>query len=183
MCNEKQAWDVELSEPLQRKWKKWEQSLSLKEAVLPSLASYQEPLVVELRSFGDASGQGVGATVYAVVRQPSGNTQRLVAAKAHLAKQGQTIPRLQLLAAHTATNLVTNVKNALEGLPISRIYGWLDSTVALQRIQGDREYKQFVQNHVRKIQAYSDIVWQHVGTVENPPDLASQGGLVTGSNL
>ena len=73
------------------------------------------------------------------------------------------------------------MKNALEGLPISRIYGWLDNIVALHRIQGDREYKQFVQNHVRKIQAYS--VWQHVGTVENPPDLASHGGLVTRSNL
>ena len=182
MCNEKQAWDVELSEPLQRKWKKGEQS-SPERGCAAFTCQIQEPLVVELRSFGDASRQGVGATVYAVVRQPSGKTERLVAAKAQLAKQGKTIPRLQLVAEHTATNLVTNVKNALEGLPISRIYGWLDSTVALQRIQGDREYKQFVQNHVRKIQAYSDIVWQHVGTVENPPDLASQGGLVTRSNL
>ena len=48
-------------------------------------------------------------------------TQCLVDAKARLAKQGLTIPRLELVAAHMATNLVTKVKNVLEGLPIENI--------------------------------------------------------------
>ena len=50
-----------------------------------------------LYGFGDASGYGgygVGAVVYAVVKQESRITQRLAAAKARLAKQGLTIPRL-----------------------------------------------------------------------------------------
>ena len=38
--------------------------------------------------------------MYAVVKQESRNTQRLVAAKARLAKQGLTIPRLELISAH-----------------------------------------------------------------------------------
>ena len=90
----------------------------------------------------DGSKLGVGAAVYAVVRQESGTTQRLVAAKARLAKGGLSIPRLELVAGHMATNLLTNVRNALEGLPVSNVYGWLDSTVALHWTRGSGEFKQ-----------------------------------------
>jgi len=47
--------------------------------------------------------------VYAIVSQPSGNGVGLVAAKAKLAKQGLTIPRLQLVSGHMAMNLILNV--------------------------------------------------------------------------
>ena len=82
-----------------------------------------------------------------------------------------------------ATNLLTNVRNALEGLPISNVYGWLDSTAALHWIWGSREFKQFVQNRVTKIRAQSDVVWRHVSSEENPANLASRGGSVNGSTL
>ena len=112
---------------------------------------------MELHSFGDASERGVGAAVYAVVRQPSGNTQRLVVAKNRLAKQGLTIPRLELIAVHMATNLLINVRNALDNLPSPKVFGWLDSTVALHWIKGNGQYKQFVANRVAKIQLYKEI--------------------------
>lgn len=71
--------------------------------------NFQEPLQdVKLHSFGDGSKLGVGAAVYAVVGQEMGATQRLVAAKARLAKGGLSIPRLELVAGHMATNLLTN---------------------------------------------------------------------------
>ena len=58
---------------------------------------YREPInAVELHAFGDASGRAVAAAVYAVVRQDSGTIQGLLAAKARLAKQRLTIPRLEL---------------------------------------------------------------------------------------
>ena len=57
---------------------------------------------------GDASKNGVCATVFAVMRQPSWVSQGLVTAKVHLAKQGLRIPRLELVSAHIATNLITN---------------------------------------------------------------------------
>ena len=133
---------------------------------------------MELHSFGDASEQGVGAAVYAVVRQPSGNTQRLVVAKSRLAKQGLTIPRLELIAAHMATNLLINVRNALDNLPSPKVFGWLDSTVALHWIKGNGQYKQFVVNRVAKIQLYKEIEWRYVPMDENPADLASRGALV-----
>ena len=110
-----------------------------------ALAPYQEPInEVELHAFGDASGCGVAAAVYAVVRQDSGTTQGLVAAKARLAKQRLTIPRLELVAGHMAANSVDNVRRALDGFPVVSVYCWLDSTVELHWIQGSGEYRQFV---------------------------------------
>ena len=184
VCDEKQPWDAKLKEPLAQRWKKWEQSLPLRQLVPRSIASYQGPLQeIELHAFGDGSKQSVGAAVYAIVRQQSGTTQRLVAAKARLAKGGLSIPRLELVAAHMGTNLITNVKNALEGLPVSKKYVWLDSTVVLYWISGRGEYKQFVQNRVTKIKEHENIVWRHVSSDENPADLASRGGLVSESSL
>ena len=40
-----------------------------------------------------------------------------------------------------ATNLISNVRFALEGFPVKQFYGWLDSTVALHWVKGGREYK------------------------------------------
>ena len=133
---------------------------------------------VELHAFGDASTRGVGAAVYAVVRQHSGTTQQLVAAKGRLAKQGLTIPRLELIAAHMATNLLVNVCNALDNLPTPRTYAWLDSMVNLHWMKGNGQYKQFVANRVVKIQLHKEIQWRHVPTDENPADLASSSGPV-----
>lgn len=59
-------------------------------------------LELELHAFGDAGTQGVGAAVYSVVRQESGTTQRLVAAKGRLNKQGITVPHLELICAQTS---------------------------------------------------------------------------------
>ena len=159
--------------------KKWEEQLPSEQQVPRSIARYQEAVQeVELHSFGDASERRVGAAVYAVVRQPSGNTPRLVVAKSRLAKQGLTIPRLALIAAHMATNLLINVRNALDNVPSPKVFGWLDSTVALHWIKGNGQYKQFVANRVAKIQIHKEIEWRYVSTDENPADLASRGAAV-----
>ena len=137
---------------------------------------------ITLHAFGDASGQGLAAAVYAVVQQHSVVTQGLVAAKARLAKEGLTIPRLELVAGHMAANLLTNVRDALIGFPVKSLYAWLDSSVALHWIRGSGEYKQFVSNRVRKIREKTEITWRHVPSQENPSDLASRGGLVKEDN-
>ena len=90
---------------------------------------YREPLA-DIHAFSDTSTQGVGAAVYAVIRQLSGTTQLLVAAKGRLAKLGLTVPRIEFVSANMATNLVTNVRNTLTHLPSRQIYACLDGTVA-----------------------------------------------------
>ena len=72
-----------------------------------------------MHGFGDASYYGVGAVVYAVVKQESGITQRLVAANARLAKQGLSLTRLELISTHMVTILLVNVKVSLEGMPVT----------------------------------------------------------------
>lgn len=99
-------------------------------------------------------------------------------AKSRLAKQGLTIPRLELIAAHMATNLLVNVRNALDNVPSPKMFGWLDSTVALHWIKGNGQYKQFVANRVAKIQLHNEVEWRYVPTDENPADLASRGAPV-----
>ena len=180
----KLAWDAPLPNELAARWTRWESSLPKNIVVKRALAPYQEPInEVELHAFGDASGCGVAAAVYAVVRQDSGTTQGLVAAKARLAKQRLTIPRLELVAGHMAANSVDNVRRALDGFPVVSVYCWLDSTVALHWIQGSGEYRQFVANRVRKIKEHRINEWRHIPSDQNPADLGSRGGSVVASTL
>ena len=60
-----------------------------------------EPITaVDSPAFGDTSGAGTAAAVYAVVQQPSGTNEGLLAAESRLAKKGLTVPRLELVSAH-----------------------------------------------------------------------------------
>ena len=133
VCDAKVPWDTGLGSALLGKWQTWEQSLPTEIEVPRSIVRYQEPVnKVELHLFGDASTKGVGAAVYAVVKQPSGSTPGyLVAIKSRLAKKNLSIPCLELVAAHMTTNLLENVCSALpkELQPLK--FAWLDSTVAL----------------------------------------------------
>ena len=150
-----------------------------------SIPLYQEEIdEIQLHAFGDASGRGVCAAVYAVVMQASDVSQGLITAKSRLAKQGLTISRLELVSGHMAVNLAANVREALEGLPIAtNVHCWLDSSVAFHWI-GDRgEYRQFVANRVEKIRTHPNVLWHHIPSTDNPADLGSRGGSVTGAQL
>ena len=171
-----------MPENLAKRWLKLESNLPSSVSMSRTLAPFREPIdSIELHSFGDASGRGVSAAVYAVVRQMSGVNQGLIAAESRLAKQGLTIPRLELVAGHMASNLVSSVQRALQGFPVAASFCWLDSSVALHWINGGGEYRQFVANRVRKIREHSVDEWRHAPTEDNPADLGSRGGFVKGS--
>lgn len=72
----KQAWDAVLPKDLQ--WKKWKSGLPAKSTVRRSLVTFPEHIdSIELHAFGDASGRGVAAAVYAVVRGVRCGTSRI----------------------------------------------------------------------------------------------------------
>ena len=141
-------------------------------------AHREEIQPIELHAFGDASGKGVAAAVYTTVVQEKGVKQGLVASRGRLA-----IPRLELVSGHMAVNLLSNVTEALEGLPVTVKYCWLNSTVALRWIKCPGEYKQFVSNRVQKIQAHSDVVWHHMRMSDNPAEVGSHSREVTSHAL
>lgn len=163
---------------------RWEEGLEDRTTTPRTLAIYQEEIQdIELHAFGDASGKGVATALYAIVTQPSGTNQGLVAAKARLSKQGLTIPRLELVSGHMAVNHIVNAKNALKGFPVGELHCWLDSTVALHWIRGGGEFKQFVGNRVCKILQHPEVEWHYVNTAENPADLGSRSGSVKKAEL
>ena len=184
MYNIKPAWDAPVTSQLNTRWKKWIDGLSDNVKFPRYIVRHQETIQgIDLHSFGDASASGVAAAVYAVVNQSSGTSQGLVAAKSRLAKRNTTIPRLELTSAHIATNLLSNVKNALSGFPVNELHAWLDSTVVLYWILNGGDYKQFVANRVRKIREHGEIVWHHIPTGDNPADVGSRGASVTNNML
>ena len=151
-CDARVPWDCDLPRELKNAWESWERLLTGKVEVRGSLVEYREEILsIDPHAFGDAGSKDNSAAVYAVTHKSSDITQGLVASKSRLAKKGLTTPRLELVAGHMATNLVDNVKEALQGFPIRSVYGWLDSSVALHWIKGGGNYKQFVGNRVSKI--------------------------------
>lgn len=104
-CDLKIAWDRPLPEQVTKRWSKWESSLPRGVAAPRSIPKHRERITtINLHCFGDASGKGVSAALYAVVSQPSGIAVGLVTAKARLAKLGLSIPRLELASARMATH-------------------------------------------------------------------------------
>ena len=177
VCDCRLSWDEKVSDRIGQMWLKFVRNLPNKVEVPRSLPRFKEPIeTVELHAFGDTSGFGISAVVYAVITQASGMSKGLVAAKSRLAKKKNlTIPRLELVAAHMAANLVENVRAAIKGYPVNSVHGWIDSTVALHWINGGGTYKQFVANRVRKINAKNCIEWRHVESERNPADIGSRG--------
>ena len=158
-CDSKVAWDAQFLCQLGTKWSRWEAQLPVSVSVPRAIPQHREEISnIVLHCFGDASGQGVSAAVYGVISQPSGDSVGLIAAKARLAKQVLTIPRLELVSGHMATNLIVNVKEA-------------------------GSYKQFVTNRVQKIQQHPEVNWRHVGTKDNLADLGSRSGSVENEEL
>ena len=141
---------------------------------------------VELHGFSDASVAAYGACIYIVYRLKSGEYHvSLVAAKSKVAPiDPNTIPRLELLAAHTLARLISNVQRAIESsVKIQNIFAWSDSEIAVHQIlKTEKTQKQFVQNRVNEIrQLVPTIRWRYCPTKENPTDLVSRG--VKGSVL
>ena len=129
--------------------------------------------MVDLHVFGDASVLGCCASAYVVVHQPSNVNQGLITSKSRLSKRDMTIPRLELIAAHMATNLTANIKEALPRQNIRSVTCWTDSTVVLQWLKDKGCYKVFVANRVSKILEREFIAWKYVPTKQNPADIGS----------
>ena len=107
---------------------------SLKNEIPRSVVLNKESITtVDLNVFVDASIVASCAVFYAVVHQPSVTNQGLVHSKSRISKKNLIIPRLELVSAHMASNLIENVKAALNRSNIRSVTGWTDSkTVFLQ---------------------------------------------------
>ena len=85
--------------PIKQKWDKWKLDIETKVEIPRSIPLKQ------LHVLGDASVLGCCAAAYIVVYQPASVNQGLIDSKSRLSKRDMTIPRLERIAAHMATNL------------------------------------------------------------------------------
>ena len=113
--------------------------------------------------------------MYAVVHQKDGRSQGILAAKSSLSRRTLTVPRLELVAAHMATNLMENTRSALKKYLVDRCYAWTDTTVVLCWLETKHGYKEFVTNRALKINEKNYIEWRYVPTQQNPADIGRHG--------
>ena len=134
--------------------------------------------MVDLHVFEDASVLGCCAVAYVVVCQPSSVNQGLIAGKSRPFIRDMTIPRLELIAAHMATNLAFNIREALPSQNIRSVTCWTDSTVVPQWLNDKGRYKVFGANRISRILEREFIAWKYVLTKQNPEDIGSRGSPV-----
>ena len=133
LCDEKIPWNTEAPEHPKNRFVKWVRD------TLRSVALNKESITaVDLHVFGDASIVSSCAVVYEVVYQPSITSQELVVSKSCISKENLTIPRLELVSPHMASNLIKNVKAALKRCNIRSITGWTDSAVVFALVEQTR---------------------------------------------
>ena len=174
-CDLKLFWDQRLLEDLMKRWTKWIKGLPHQQIEVPrSMPMYNEKMRPVPFMLLQTLVQRECAAVYAVVDQLKGKSQGLLTSKSRLAKKNLTILRLELIATHMATNLLSNARIALHKYPIPNCYGWSDSTKVLFWLQNNM-YKQFVSNRVHKIKQQNFLQCNYVPTAENPADIGSRG--------
>ena len=176
LCQLKLSWDEEIQGEIATAWKKWirtlmeSQSLSVPRSVIASRVAK-----MALHGFADASKMAVAACIYLVAHYENGEaSQHLLVAKSRIAPD-KSIPRLELVAAHTLIKLVASVKIALQQYPIDEIHGWVDSTTVLQWMKGKGTWSLFVRNRIKAINNSDIKNWHYVPTGENPSDVGSRG--------
>ena len=184
ICQLKIGWDEALPESLSSNWKELTEdmkrvsSITIPRCILDGIEA-EEVTSIQLHGFADASKSAYGANVYIRVSTIDVCSSSLLTSKTRVAPlKGDTIPRLELMAALTLANLMTAVYEALVcTVKIDAVYNWIDSQIVWWWIQGEsKQFKQFVQNRVKKIRSlWSKEHWMYCPTELNPSDIASRG--------
>ena len=118
----------------------------------------------------------VCAALYIVTYQDSTPVdQNLLAAKSRVAPKETSIPRLELVAAHTLAKLQSNVSKALVSFPITAYHNWVDSITVLCWLANHGEWTTFIRNRVKIGELTESAVWRFVPTTENPSNLGTRG--------
>ena len=186
LCREKVEWDEPLSEDILVTWNA--SSIKVKGPITINRCvnnlDCDNIETFEIHGFGDASKFAYGAAVYLrTVRKSGESSVQLLTAKTRLAPlKGETIPRLELMAALLLSRLVNSTVEALKSIvKIDRIFCWLDSQIVLWWLFGvNREFQQFVQNRVIEIRKLvTPDKWNYCPTNLNPADIASRGSKAT----
>ena len=142
---------------------------------VPRSVVFKESHDVALHGFADASKVAVAAAVYIVSSDETGRgKQNLLVAKSRLASKALSIPRLELVAAHTLSKLMAYVKKALPDINITSTNLWSDSMTTLFWLKSRGTWSKYVKNGVKAISDLGMTNWRYVPTDQNPSDLGTR---------
>ncbi|GFT90803.1 integrase catalytic domain-containing protein [Trichonephila clavipes] len=172
-------WTDLLPDTINREWRQFVESLQVVNDInINRCIVVEQPEVIELHGFSDASQSAYGAVVYCKSITSDGKMLvHLIASKSRVAPTKQTtIPRLELCAAVLLAKLVHRVKQALK-LNVTNTFFWSDSMIVLSWIRKESyQLKTFVANRIATIQEMtSSEQWRYVATEDNPADFVSRG--------
>ena len=127
---------------------------------------------VQLHLFADASTKAYGAVAFLKLRQESS----FVMAKTRVAPlKRPTLPRLELMAALTASNLAKFIIDSLQ-LHATPVFIWTDSQIVLHWIHSKKTLPQFVSSRVSVIHnVLPSASWRFCPSSDNPADLLTRG--------
>ncbi|XP_078361896.1 uncharacterized protein LOC144646227 [Oculina patagonica] len=177
VCLRKLNWDEEVPEDIRKPWAKWLNDMKKCPYVSISRSVVGAGLTkMILHGFADASKLAVSVAVYTLAIHTSAPVQQtLLVGKSRIAPRDQTIPRLELVAAHTLSKLMHHLKEVLKDQRIEEYHCWVDSTTVLYWIKGQGTWSQFVRNRTKAIQDKEYLQWHYVPTGDNPSDQGSRG--------
>ena len=170
---EKLDWDDTLSPTLAEEWLAFTSRMS----VLSDLRIKRHIVTCErdiLYGFCDASTKAYGAVLYN--HCPAAKVTRLMISKSKVAPlKTQSIPRLELCAAHLLSRLANSILRVVPDR-YQKVYLYSDSATVLKWLKkSPHTLKTFEANRVAKIQELNVGHWGHVRSENNPADCLSRG--------
>ena len=125
LCLLKLGWDQQIPNELLEEWQNWIKAISNKRTIsIPRSVVSRRIIEVELHGFSDASKSAICACIYAAISHQNSKTSNLLVAKARIAPRDFSIPRLELVAAHTLSKLMNHVRKTLIKYNIIEVYNW-----------------------------------------------------------
>lgn len=175
---EKIEWDKKVPAHINDKWRNYKEDLQEinQFKIQRYIQTGHKDARYELHGFCDASTKAYAAVVYLKVIQKEEIKVNIIIAKSKVAPiKTISLPRLELCGALLLAKLLVKTKAALK-LDCS-VHEATDSEITLAWINGDsHRWETFLANRVTKIQQLvNPIHWYHVGTKDNPADVASRG--------
>lgn len=189
ICKLGVSWDKKLDENLTMKWLNIVKQFKEAEDVIVSRPyisrGIDDPVVSrDMIGFSDASEKAYGCVLYFRFTRRSGDMQvSFVTSKSRVTpikkkeKDSCTLPRCELLGNLCLSQLVANVRSALDKeMTFDNLYCYGDSEISIAWIRAvSKEFKTFVQNRVQKIRKNVDKDnWFYCKSEENPADIITR---------
>ena len=116
LCLRKVSWDEQVPDDIVRRWNQWAKTLrECTEIKVPRSVVNNKSQQISIHGFADASQLAVCAAVYVLATYNDGKTSHnLLVSKFRVAPKKVSIPRLELVAAHTLAKLLSHVNRALK---------------------------------------------------------------------